>query len=149
MLQATLAPPTAHKERRLQCTVATYRNALAESFESSADTQWAVSDVVTGYNLTSYVKDALKNYVPQLRWTYNASEVDGDHPGRFTNRWVRIDHSEERPYEFCWRVSQAGRGNAFWIPLRINPASRVALGGVSAGEDVALRFSTVPMTRPR
>jgi putative transposase len=138
-LEATLAPPTAHKERRLQRTVATYRRALSESFESGADTQTAVNDAVTDYNLTSYAKDALKNYVPQLRRTYNASELDDDHPVRFTNRGFRIDHSEEREHEFCWRVPQAGRGNAFWIPLRINPAQRelwnnLLDGDVSVGE---------------
>jgi putative transposase len=123
-LEATLAPPTAHKERRIQRTIATYRRALDDAFESGADTQTAVNDIVTGYNLTSYAKDALKNYVPQLRRTYNASELEDNHPVRFTNRGFRIDHSEEREHEFCWRVPQAGRGNAFWVPLRINPAQR-------------------------
>lgn len=74
-LEATLAPPTAHKEQRLQRTVATYRHALSEAFGSGAATQSAVNDVVTGYDLTSYAKDALKNYVPQLRRTYNAREI--------------------------------------------------------------------------
>ena len=120
-LEATLVPPTTGKEQRLERTVATYRSALSDSFGSGADTQTAVNDIVTGYNLTSYAKDALKNYVPQLRQTYNASELDDDHPVRFTNRGWRLDHSEEREHEFCWRVPQAGRGNAFWIPLRINP----------------------------
>jgi len=138
-LEATLAPPTAHKERRLQRTVATYRRALSEAFESGADTQSAVNDVVTGYNLTSYAKDALKKYVPQLRRTYNAEELDDDHPVRFTNRGFRIDHSGEREHEFCWRVPQAGRGNAFWIPLRINPAqeslwAELLEGDVAVGE---------------
>ena len=138
-LEATLAPPTAHKEQRLQRTVATYRRALSESFEGGADTQSAVNDVVTGYNLTSYAKDALKNYVPQLRDSYNARELDDDHPVRFTNRGWRLDHSEDRTHEFCWRVPQAGRGSAFWIPLRINPAQRelwddLLDGDVSVGE---------------
>ena len=138
-LEATLAPPTANKERRLQRTVATYRRALLESFESGADTQSAVNDVVTDYNLTSYAKDAIKNYVPQLRRTYNASELDDNHPVRFTNRGWRLDHSEDRTHEFCWRVPQAGRGNAFWIPLRINPTQEslwadLLNGGVSVGE---------------
>jgi putative transposase len=138
-LEATLAPPTAHKEQQLQRTVATYRRALTESFESGADTQTAVNDVVTGYNLTSYAKDALKNYVPQLRDIYNASELDDSHPVRFTNRGWTLDHSEEREHELCWRVPQAGRGNAFWIPLRINPAQRelwmdLLNGDVTVGE---------------
>ncbi|WP_435348621.1 RNA-guided endonuclease TnpB family protein [Haloarchaeobius sp. HRN-SO-5] len=123
-LQATLAPPPAHKEHRLQRTVATYRRALEDAFESGADTQTAVNDVVTPYTLTFYAKDALKNYVPKLRNTYDAREIEDDHPVRFTNRGLRLDHSEDREHEFCWRVPQAGRGNAFWIPLRINPAQR-------------------------
>ncbi|NKE38068.1 IS200/IS605 family element transposase accessory protein TnpB [Natronococcus sp. JC468] len=120
-LEATLAPPTTGKEQCLERTVATYRRALSDAFESGADTQTAVNDVVTPYTLTSYAKDALKNYVPKLRDTYNASELADDHPVRFTNRGFSLDHSDERAYEFCWRVPQAGHGNAFWIPLRINP----------------------------
>lgn len=100
-LEATLAPPTAHKERRLQRTVATYRRALSDAFESGADTQTAVNDVVTGYSLTSYAKDALKSYVPKLQDTYNASELKGDHPVRFTNRGWSFDHSPDRTHEFC------------------------------------------------
>ena len=138
-LQATLAPPTAHKERRLQRTVATYRRALEDAFESGADTQSAVNDIVIPYTLTSYAKDVLKSYVPKLRDTYDASELEDDHPVRFTNRGFRLDHSEDRRHEFCWRVPQAGRGNAFWILLLINPEQRdlwVDLfdGELSAGE---------------
>ncbi len=119
--------------------MATYRRALSDAFESGADTQSAVNDVVTGYNLTSYAKDALKNYVPKLRRTYDASEIRDDHPVRFTNRGFRIDHSEDRTHKFCWRVPQAGRGNAFWIPLRINPAQEslwldLLDGDVTVGE---------------
>ena len=123
-LEATLAPPTAHKERRLQRTVATYRRALADAFESGAETMSAVNDIVTPYDLTTYAKDALKSYVPQLRRTFDAEELSDQHPVRFTNRGWRLDHSEAREHEFCWRVPQAGRGNAFWIPLRISPAQR-------------------------
>jgi len=138
-LEATLAPPTAHKERRLHRTVATYRRALEDAFESGADTQSAVNDVVTPSTLTSYAKDALKSYVPKLGDTYDASELEDDHPVRFTNRGFRLDHSDDRRHKFCWRVPQAGRGNAFWIPLRINPEQRELWtdlfdGDLSAGE---------------
>jgi len=60
-LEATLAPPTAHKERRLRRTEATYRRALRDAFESGAGTQTAVNDVVTGYDLSSYAKDRSNN----------------------------------------------------------------------------------------
>ncbi|WP_353633815.1 transposase [Halobacterium sp. NMX12-1] len=138
-LEATLAPPTAHKEQRLQRTVATYRRALLDAFESGADTQMAVNDIVTGYTLTSYAKDALKNYIPKLHQTYNAEEVNDDHPVRFTNRGWQLDYSPNRDHSYCWRVPQAGRGNAFWIPLRINPAQQelwndLLEGDVTVGE---------------
>jgi hypothetical protein len=81
-----------------------------------------VNDIVTPYDLTSYAKDALKNYVPGL--VDDADEIGDGHPARFTERGFTIDHSPERDHGFCWRVPQAGRGNAFWIPLRVNPAQR-------------------------
>jgi putative transposase len=138
-LEATLAPPTAHKEQRLRRTEATYRRALRDAFASGADTQTAVNDVVTDYDLSSYAKDALKQYVPQLRQTYDAEELAEDHPVRFTNRGWHLDHSPDRAHEFCWRVPQAGHGTSFWIPLRINPDQRELWdrlydGDVSVGE---------------
>lgn len=93
--------------------MATYRRALPNAFDSGADTQTAINNIVTPYTLTSYAKDALKSYVPKLRWTYNAREIRDDHPVRFMNRGFRIDHSDDRGYEFCWRVPQAERGNVF------------------------------------
>jgi putative transposase len=94
-LEATLAPPTTGKQQRLQRTVATYRHALSDAFESGADTQTAVNDIVTPYTLTSYAKDSLKSYVPKLRRTYNAREIQDDHPVRFTNRGFRIDYVKQ------------------------------------------------------
>jgi putative transposase len=123
-LQATLAPPTTHKESKLRETLSAYREALREAFDAGCDTQRAVNGIVTDYDLTSYAKDALKNYVPQLRRSYDAGEIEDDHPIRFTNRGWRIDYSPDRDHGFCWRVPQAGRGNAFWVPLRINPTQR-------------------------
>ncbi|WP_049997072.1 RNA-guided endonuclease TnpB family protein [Halococcus sediminicola] len=133
-LEATLVSPTAGKERALQRTVANYRRALRESFDSGATTQAAVNDVVTPYRLTSYAKDALKSYVPTLRNSYGASELADDHPVRFTNRGFRLDHSAEREAGFCWYVPQAGRGNGFWIPLHINPEQRGLWFGLLDGD---------------
>jgi len=81
----------------------------------------AVSDIVTPYDLPYQAKAALCNYVPKLRKTYNAQELDDSHPIRLTNQAAKFDHSEERDYEFTWWVPRPGRGTNFWIPLRINP----------------------------
>lgn len=121
-LEATLVPPTRHKERKLRDTVATYRAALEDAFESGETTKTGVNDIVTPYDLTSYAKDALKQHVPQLQNTYNATEISDDHPIRFTKRGWSFDHDSSREHEYCWRVPRAGRGTSYWIPLRINPA---------------------------
>lgn len=120
-LEATFAPPTAHKEEKLQATLGEYRDALSEAFDSGAETMNGVSEVVTPYDLPYQAKAALCSYVPKLRKTYNAQELDDEHPVRFTNQAATFDHSNERTHEFTWWVPRPGRGTNFWIPLRINP----------------------------
>ena len=120
-LQATLATPTTGKEQRLQRLLDTYREALHDAFDAGANTMSAVNDIVTPYDLPYQAKDALKSYVPKLRKTYNAEELDGEHPLRLVNRAAKFGYSAEREYGFVWQAPQPGRGTNFWIPLRINP----------------------------
>jgi putative transposase len=120
-LEATLAPPTRCKEQRLQQTLSEYRDALNNAFEQDCTTMSATNDVVTPYNLPYQAKDALKSYVPKLHNTYNANELDDEHPLRFVNRAGKFDRDSSREYELCWNVPQPGRGTNFWIPLRLNP----------------------------
>ena len=120
-LEATLAPPTRFKEQRLQQTLFEYRDALDDAFEQDCTTMSATNDVVTPYNLPYQAKDALKSYVPKLHNTYNAKELDDEHPLRFVNRAGKFDPDSSREYEICWNVPQPGRGTNFWIPLRLNP----------------------------
>lgn len=79
-LQATLTTPTAGKEQRLQRLLDTYRDALHDAFDAGANTMSAVNDIVTPYHLPYQAKDALKSYVPKLRKTYNARELDDEYP---------------------------------------------------------------------
>jgi len=133
-LEATLAPPTVHKERKLCDLLETYRAGLHEAFEAGCKTMTTTSDVVTPYDLPYQAKAALCNYVPQLHGTYDAQELDDDHPVRLTNQAAEFDHSPERDYEFTWWVPQPGRGTNFWIPLRINPAQEGLWHGLVDGE---------------
>lgn len=121
-LQATLVPPTSHKETSLQQTLQTYRQALKGAFQADCDTQTAVNEAVTAYDLSSYAKDALKNYVPDL--VDEADELDECHPVRYTERGLTLDHDPDREHSFCWRVPKArsADGSPFWIPLCISPA---------------------------
>jgi IS605 OrfB family transposase len=120
-LQATLVQPTTGKEERLRCLLDTYRDALHDAFDARASTMSAVNDIVTPYDLPYQAKDALKSYVPKLRDTYNAEELDDGHPLRLVNRAATFDYSDEREHGFVWQAPQPGRGTNFWIPLRINP----------------------------
>ncbi|ERG98774.1 MAG: transposase, IS605 OrfB family, central region, partial [Haloquadratum sp. J07HQX50] len=120
-LEATLAPPTQCKEQRLRQTLSEYRDALNDAFEQHCTTMSATNDVVTPYNLPYQAKYALKSYVPKLHKTYNAKELDEEHPLRFVNRAGKFDRDSEREYEICWNIPQPGRGTNFWIPLRLNP----------------------------
>jgi len=102
----------------------------------------SVSDIVTPYDLPYQAKAALCNYVPKLRKTYNAQDLDDEHPIRLTNQAAKFDHSEERDYEFTWWVPRPGRGTNFWMPLRINPEqedllARPRIRGRESGRDTA------------
>jgi putative transposase len=66
-LEATLAPPTAHKERKLQQLHDLYHEGLHESFEAGADTQSAVNDIVTPYDRRIRSKTPSKTTC--RRWT--------------------------------------------------------------------------------
>ncbi|WP_237560529.1 transposase [Halapricum salinum] len=118
---ARFVEPTAHKQRKIEALRDTYREALHEAFEHNATTMSAVNDIVTPYELPYQAKDALKSFVPTLYRGTKAQELNENHPVRFVNRAATFDRSSDRTHEFCWRVPQAGRGNAFWIPLQINP----------------------------
>ena len=120
-LRATLATPTTGKEQRLQRLLDTYRAALHDAFDARANTMSAVNDIVTPYDLPYQAKDALKSYVPKLRKTYDARELNDEHPLRLVNRAATFDYSDEREYGFVWQVPMPGRGTNFWIPLQINP----------------------------
>ena len=66
-LEATLAPPTAHKERKLCDLLDTYRAGLHEAFEAGCETMTATSDVVTPYDLPYQAKAALFDILPALK----------------------------------------------------------------------------------
>lgn len=73
-LEASLAPPTVHKERKLERLLTTYREALRKAFDAGAATMSAVNDIVTPYELPYQAKDALKSYggpTTPKSWTTN------------------------------------------------------------------------------
>lgn len=122
-LEASLLPLTRHKSEKVWELYRENREALQESFDADAETQSAVNDIVTPYNLPYQAKDALKNHVPKLLDddTYNASELADEQPIRFVNRAAKFDYNPARLHSFTWNVPQPGRGTNFWIPLQINP----------------------------
>lgn len=118
-LEATLAPPTAHKERKLQETLSGYRKALHDAFNAGCATKSAVNGIVTPYDLSSYAKDALKNYVPRL--VDDADELSEAHPIRFTERGFSLNHQPENAIEWYVKIPHH-EDYHLWLPVRINPA---------------------------
>ena len=122
-LEAYLAPPTQHKQRKLRDEHDRYETLLRRSFNDKCDTMTAVNEVVSGEDLNWHSKNALKQYVPHLldEDTYDAKQLADTHPIRYANTAAVFDHDEARRHEICWEVPLPGRGTNFWIPLQLNP----------------------------
>jgi len=63
-LEAYLATPTQHKQRKLRDEHERYESLLRRSFSEGCDTMSAVNEVVSGEDLNWHSKNALKNTYP-------------------------------------------------------------------------------------
>ncbi|ERG87983.1 MAG: hypothetical protein J07HX5_00124, partial [halophilic archaeon J07HX5] len=113
----------AHKLTKLQETREAYQQALCDALNARCTTQTEANDVVVNYDLNGYAKNALRKYVPQLTTTYNAGEIHDDHPVRFTNEGLRLDHKPENAIEWYVRIPYH-EDYHFWIPAQPNPEQR-------------------------
>jgi putative transposase len=132
-LELTLVDPNAHKRRKLQETREAYQHALQDAFDVRCTTQTEANDVVVNYDLSGYAKNALKKYVPQLTTTYNAGELHDDHPVRFTNEGLRLDHKPENAIEWYVKIPHH-EDYHLWLPAQPNPEQRDWLEAVNAGD---------------
>jgi len=132
-LELKLVDPNAHKRRKLQETRKAYRHALQDAFDQNCTTQTEANDVVVTYDLSGYAKNALKKYVPQLTTTYNADELHDDHPVRFTNEGLRLDHKPENAIEWYVKIPHH-EDYHLWLPAQPNPEQRDWLEAVNAGD---------------
>jgi IS605 OrfB family transposase len=133
-LELRLVNPNAHKERKLQETQVAYRQALQAAFAANCTTQSAANDIVVEYDLSGYAKNALKKYVPQLCGnSYDADELADDHPIRFTNEGVHLDHKPQNHYEWYVKIPHH-EDYHLWLPAGINPAQRDWLEALYAGD---------------
>jgi len=134
-LEVKLVDPNAHKRRKFRETRDEYRAALRDAFMSECDTQTAANDVVVEYDLSGYAKNALKQYVPQLldEDTYDASEVHDEHPVRFTNDGLQIDHKPQNAIEWYAKIPHHD-DYRLWCPVAINPEQRGWFEAIQAGD---------------
>ena len=133
-LELKLVSPNAHKRRKLRETTDTYRAALHAAFDAGCSTQSAANDVVVEYDLSGYAKNALKQYVPQLcGGSYDADELHDEHPVRFTNEGVTLDHQPQNAVEWYVKVSHHDDYH-LWIPAQPNPKQRSWVEAVFAGD---------------
>ncbi|TKX74472.1 transposase [Halorubrum sp. GN11_10-6_MGM] len=122
-LELKLVDPNAHKRQKLRETQDTYQQALQAAFAAGCDTQSRANDVVVEYDLSGYAKNALKQYVPQLHNSYDADELHDDHPVRFTNEGLQLDHQPQNAIEWYVKIPHH-EDYHLWIPARANPDQR-------------------------
>ena len=132
-LELKLVDPNAHKREKLRETWTAYQQALHEAFDASCTSMGEANDIVGDYQLSSYAKNALKRYLPQLTTTYGANELSDDHPVRFTNEGVKIDHKPENTIEWYVKIPHH-EDYHLWVPAQPNPEQRDWLEAVIAGD---------------
>ncbi|QDX40805.1 RNA-guided endonuclease TnpB family protein [Salarchaeum sp. JOR-1] len=133
-LELTLVDPNVHKRQKLRETRDAYQQALQEAFAAGCDTQSAANDVVVEYDLSGYAKNALKKYVPQLCGnSYDADALHDDHPVRFTNEGLQLDHQPQNAVEWYVKIPHH-EDYHLWIPARANPEQREWLEALYADD---------------
>ena len=133
-LELKLVDPNVHKRQKLRETRDAYQQALQTAFAAGCDTQSAANDVVVKYDLSGYAKNALKKYVPQLCGnSYDADELHDDHPVRFTNEGLQLDHRPQNAVEWYVKIPHHEDYN-LWIPTRANPEQRDWLEALDADD---------------
>jgi len=133
-LELKLVDPNFHKRQKLRETRDAYQQALQDAFAAGCDTQAAANDVVVEYDLSGYAKNALKKYVPQLCGnSYDADELHDDHPVRFTNEGLQLDHKPQNAIEWYVKVPHH-EDYHLWMPARANPDQREWLEALDADD---------------
>ena len=133
-LELKLVDPNVHKRQKLRETRDAYQQALQAAFAAGCDTQSAANDVVVEYDLSGYAKNALKKYVPQLCGnSYDADELHDDHPVRFTNEGLQLDHQPQNAVEWYVKIPHH-EDYHLWIPTRANPEQRDWLEALDADD---------------
>jgi len=133
-LELKLVDPNVHKRQKLRETRDAYQQALQEAFAAGCDTQSAANDVVVEYDLSGYAKNALKKYVPQLCGnSYDADELHDDHPVRFTNEGLQLDHQPQNAIEWYVKIPHH-EDYHLWIPACANPEQRDWLEALDADD---------------
>jgi len=133
-LELKLVDPNTHKRQRLRETQDAYQQALQAAFAAGCGTQSAANDVVVEYDLSGYAKNALKQYVPQLCGnSYDADELHDNHPVRFTNEGLQLDHQPQNAIEWYVKIPHH-EDYHLWIPARANPEQREWLEALYADD---------------
>lgn len=133
-LELKLVNPTAQKLRKLRETKRTYQAALRDAFRANCTSPSAANEIVVQYELSGYSKNALKRYVPQLcGGSYEAKDLHDDHPVRFTNEGVRLDHKPQNTIEWYVKIPHH-EDYHLWLPAQSNPDQREWLEALYAND---------------
>ena len=119
-LRAKLFKPNARKEELLDRAFKTYQQALEEGVSREMDTMTDANDLVVQYDLSGYIKNALKNHIPKV--VKNGGEdVSDNNALKITNEGVKLDYQPYNYHKFYINLPSTWQRGGYWCPIEINP----------------------------
>ncbi len=122
-----------HKRQKLRETQDAYQQALQAAFAAGCDTRqrpttWLKSTTLSG------TETGDKKYVPRTRRVLlDADELHDNHPVRFTNEGLQLDHQPQNAIEWYVKIPHH-EDYHLWIPARANPEQREWLEALDADD---------------
>jgi len=93
-LRAKLFKPNGRKEELLNRSFESYQQALEEGVSREIDTMTEANDLVVQYDLSGYIKNALKKHIPKVVKN-GGGEVGEDNALKITNEGVKLDYQPD------------------------------------------------------
>ncbi len=120
-LCAKLHDPNRRKKELLNRSFKAYQQGLEEGVKKEIDTQTDANDMIIKYDLSGYMKNALKRHIPKVV-DNGGKEVSENNAVKITNEGVRLDHKPNNSHEFYVNIPSTWTRGGYWCPIDINPS---------------------------
>ncbi len=119
-LKAKLFNPNARKEELLNRSFRAYQQALKDGVERGIETMTDANDLVVQYDLSGYMKNALKKHIPKVVKN-GGKDVGEDNALKITNEGVNFDYQQDNHHKFYINLPSTWQRGGYWCPIEIIP----------------------------